>query len=240
MNSVNIFFICIALISILSLILILLFSNDYLSILIYLFFNVIIIIGFLIFLFINKKNKNNIKVLEHKENFEEAKDIIINVNENLNKLITFINNKYKNVDSDLILNKNKKKFIKNILKDINKNYNDYVISEHFPEKENVQTSYNVNKGESIHLCLRNYINSKFHDFNSIMFVALHELSHCCNHTSGHKKDFWAIFRFLLENAAEINIYTPINYKEHTFTYCSTFVKYNPMFDESLNDNVYFI
>lgn len=104
---------------------------------------------------------------------------------------------------------------------------------------NYQTSYNLNKGEKIFLCLRDYETHEFHDLNDIMFVAIHELTHCSKHSKGHNKDFWFTFRFLLQNAAEINIYSPTNYKNKPFNYCSTKVKYNPMLDDKLKDEFYF-
>jgi len=133
----------------------------------------------------------------------------------------------------------KKIFIKKVLKDLNSNYTSYNIKENFPKVHNVKTSFNVNKGEKIHLCLRNYLTNDFHGINDIMFVAIHELTHCCHHTAGHHKDFWIIFRFLLENANEINIYNIINYKNNPFYYCSTKVTYNPIYDTKLDDDKYF-
>jgi predicted metal-dependent hydrolase len=33
-----------------------------------------------------------------------------------------------------------------------------------------------------------------------MFVAIHEMSHTCTKSVGHKSEFWENFKFLLENA----------------------------------------
>jgi hypothetical protein len=188
-------------------------------------------------------NNNKIEVLQDKPNPEKAADIIKKVNDNLDKLIKYLNNKYTDEKIDIIhnnvINFNKKKFIRKVVKELNSNYSNNIIKEHFPDVHSVNTSFNVNKGDEIHLCLRNFLTDNFHCFNDIMFVSIHELAHCCYHSPGHKKDFWIIFRFLLENANEINIYEKINYKKNPFYYCSTKVTYNPIFDNKLDDDKYF-
>ena len=219
---------------------------------------IIIIVGFLLFKrfnlkYITHKIKNqHIEVLSDKNNHKEAAEIIFEIDQNIQKLIKHLNNKYSdmNLDNELKNNSSKKiniKFLKNVfirkvLKELNNTYIPNNIIENFPKEKNVFTSFNINKGESIHLCLRNFVDDNFHNFNEIMFVALHELAHNCNHSPGHGKDFWYIFKFLLENAVEINIYNPINYKEknNTFNYCSTDVTYNPLNDKKLDDEIYLL
>lgn len=219
---------------------------------------IIIIVGFLLFKrfnlkYITHKIKNqHIEVLSDKNNHKEAAEIIFEIDQNIQKLINHLNNKYSDINLDNELNNKSSKnisikflkniFIRKVLKELNNTYIPNNIIENFPKEKNVFTSFNINKGESIHLCLRNFVDDKFHDFNEIMFVALHELAHNCNHSPGHDKDFWYIFKFLLENAHEINIYNPINYNEkhNTFNYCSTDVTYNPMYDEKLKDNVFLL
>jgi hypothetical protein len=211
---------------------------------------IIIIVGFLLFKrfnlkYITHKIKNqHIEVLSDKNNHKDAAEIIFEIDQNIQKLIKFLNNKYSDINLDNELNKKptnitihflKQVFIRKILKELNKTYIPNNIIENFPKEKNVFTSFNINKGESIHLCLRNFVDDKFHDFNEIMFVALHELAHNCNHSLGHNPDFWYIFKFLLENAQEINIYDPINYNKNKFNYCSTDVTYNPLYDDKLKD-----
>jgi predicted metal-dependent hydrolase len=41
-----------------------------------------------------------------------------------------------------------------------------------------------------------------------MFVAIHEMSHTCTKSVGHKSEFWENFKFLLENAKESKIHIP--------------------------------
>jgi len=217
-----------------------------------LFLFIIFIAAFLLFNTCNLKyitykiKDQHIEVLSDKNDSKNAAQIIYTIDQNIQKLISYLNKKYsdENLDKQLynnILIKSRKHiFIRNTLKELNNSYKSNTNIENFPEKKNVLTSYNVNKGNNIYLCLRKYNNYNFHDDNEIMFVALHELSHNCTHTPGHNKDFWYIFRFLLENAIEINIYHPINYKINKFNYCSTDVTYNPLYDDTLKDEIYLL
>jgi len=60
------------------------------------------------------------------------------------------------------------------------------------------TSYSVNKGEEIHLCLRQRggQSEALVDENVMVFVALHELSHVCTESVGHGPDFWNNFGWI--------------------------------------------
>jgi hypothetical protein len=241
MNFKLLFFIFLILSSILC---ILLLNNAIDSkVLKYLIILIKFILLYILYIYLFPSKKYNIEVLQDKPDPELASKLIIKVNQNLDKLLKHINEKYSNDNLDKIpanqMNFKKKIFIRNVLKDLNKNYKSFKIKENFPIISNHKTSYNVNKGENIYLCLRNYSTNEFHNFNDIMFVAIHELTHCCHHSTGHNKDFWAIFRFLLENANDINMYKFINYKKNPYHYCSTKVTYNPVFDNTLDDRNYF-
>jgi len=73
-------------------------------------------------------------------------------------------------------------------------------------KEGVETpgytSYSINKGEQIVLCLRN--NDKLVDINTMMFVVLHEYAHLASVSIGHTQEFWDNFRWILEEAINIS------------------------------------
>lgn len=58
-----------------------------------------------------------------------------------------------------------------------------------------KTSFTVNKGEQIHLCLRSPNTGKFEDENTIRYIALHELSHVMSESTGHTEEFWENFRY---------------------------------------------
>lgn len=96
------------------------------------------------------------------------------------------------------------------------------------------TSYSENKGEKIVLCMRDKTAPPDYplvDFNTMMFVTLHELAHLM--TEGmdahkHTREFWANFRRLLEDASKIGVYTPINYSKNPVPYCGMTITDSPL------------
>jgi Zn-dependent protease with chaperone function len=114
-----------------------------------------------------------------------------------------------------------------------RNYNPDEIYENDPRAS--ETSYTMNKGDKMFLCLRSKTYPyKLVDEEHLMFVMLHELSHIANYAGwGHGKDFWTVFKFILAEADAAGIYTPVDYARHPFTYCGLAVEYNPMFDANL-------
>ncbi len=69
------------------------------------------------------------------------------------------------------------------------------------------SAYTENKSV-ITLCLRNPETKRFYDFNTIMYVSLHELGHVVSKTHGHNDEFKKNFAILLRQAAKKGIYDP--------------------------------
>ncbi len=103
------------------------------------------------------------------------------------------------------------------------------------------TSYSVNKGESVHLCLRQREdnNESLVDENVIMFVSLHEMSHMITKTVGHGQDFWNNFAWLLKEAELIGLYKAQDFKAHPVKYCGMSItdqpSYNPQQEKDGTD-----
>jgi hypothetical protein len=94
-----------------------------------------------------------------------------------------------------------------------------------------QTSYTINKGEMMHLCLRHKNKDKaLHDHNLLMFVAIHELAHIMSKSIGHNQEFYKNFKFLLTEAVEAGIYSPVNFQKSPVNYCGVNVTNNPYFE----------
>ena len=89
------------------------------------------------------------------------------------------------------------------------------------------TSYSVNKGEKISICIRNKETNQFMDDNIIMFVVIHELAHIMTVQIGHPKEFWDNMKYLLEQANEIKLYDPVNYNEKSEMYCGMEINSTP-------------
>ena len=88
------------------------------------------------------------------------------------------------------------------------------------------TSYSLNKGEKISICLRHLDNS-FIDNNTVIFVVIHELSHVMTEEIGHPPIFWENMRYLLEEAEKIKIYKPVHYEEYPEDYCGMEINTTP-------------
>jgi hypothetical protein len=67
-------------------------------------------------------------------------------------------------------------------------------------------SYSINK-KKIYMCLKDE-KGQYYDNNSLVFVLLHEMSHCLNNEIGHGDKFQKIFDELLALATEKGIYDP--------------------------------
>jgi predicted metal-dependent hydrolase len=97
-----------------------------------------------------------------------------------------------------------------------KNYNPDAVSE--GSIESGYTSYSVNKGEKLILCIRQKDKS-FVEKNVVMYVAIHELSHIMTKEIGHTDTFWANFKFLLEEAIDIGLYSKKDFNREPADYC---------------------
>tara|TARA_B100001057_G_scaffold383624_1_gene389876 strand:- start:1847 stop:2437 length:591 start_codon:yes stop_codon:yes gene_type:complete len=93
------------------------------------------------------------------------------------------------------------------------------------------TAYSENKGEKLAFCLDTEKNGgSLIDMNTLMFVALHELSHVATESVGHTDEFWDNFRFILGEAQKQGLYTPVDYKTKPARYCGMSITDNPYFD----------
>jgi hypothetical protein len=121
-----------------------------------------------------------------------------------------------------------------ITKELLHNYNPNSIIENNPIND-VNTSYVENKGKVFAICLREKKtgNSNFIDTHSLEFVVLHEMAHLASFKYGHEEEFWINFKILLENAYEMGIHQPKDYKKNPMYYCSLFVNYNPFYDKNI-------
>jgi len=98
------------------------------------------------------------------------------------------------------------------------------------------TSYSVNKGEEIVLCIRN--KGILMELNTMMFVVLHELSHLASESIGHTDEFWTNFRWILEESINIGVYQHQEFNKKPVEYCgmsitSSPIDYIPKYDGKL-------
>lgn len=153
--------------------------------------------------------------VRQRDNTEKAVNLLSKMNIKLKELVKYVEKKYPDNDA---------------VKRLVKKYNPKRVIEISPLSQH--TAYSENKGEKLAFCLnkeRN-IHSDTVELNTLVFVGIHELSHIASVTKGHGDEFWDNFKFLLENAVEAKIYTPVNYKKNNTEYCGMTITDSPIYD----------
>ena len=143
-----------------------------------------------------------------------AADLLANVTQKCKDLVLYCSKKHPdNEDVQRLMQK----------------FNPKKITETLPTSE--YTAYSENKGEKIAFCLNTTKNGdKLIDINTLTFVSLHELSHIATESVGHNQEFWNNFKWILQNAKEAGIYSPIDYKKYPEEYCGMTINDNPYYD----------
>jgi hypothetical protein len=152
--------------------------------------------------------------VRERKKLNEAADLLATVTTKCKELVELMHKKYPEREE---------------VKRLVKGFRPDKITETLPTS--TLTAYSENKGEKIAFCLNNKKNgTSLIDINTLTFVAIHELSHVMTVSIGHKQEFWENFKFLLVNASEAGIYTPVNYSEKPKEYCGMEITDNPFFD----------
>ena len=143
-----------------------------------------------------------------------AADLLATVTQKLKKLVAYMKEKYPERPN---------------VERLVKNFNPQKVKEILPTSE--YTAYSENKGEKLAFCVTTTKKgNKLIDENTLTFVAIHEVAHIMTKSIGHKEEFWRNFKFLLTNAVDIGIYTPIDYKDTPAKYCGMKINDNPFYD----------
>lgn len=135
---------------------------------------------------------------------EEAADTLAQLNQDMLDLIDHLIKKYPDDPA---------------MQRLKKNYDSNNISEGSPYSG--YTSYTVNKGQKLVLCIRQKNKTKklIKDRNLLRYVIFHEAGHYASKTVGHNKEFWTNFKFIIKEAVDIGLYTKTNYKDNPQPYC---------------------
>jgi len=153
--------------------------------------------------------------VRQRDQVNDAADLLANTTEKCKKIVEYVYAKFPEDER---------------AQRLKKGFNPKQIMETLPTSEH--TAYSENKGEKIAFCLnvKKHDNSNLIDPETLLFVAIHELSHVATKTIGHKPDFWENFKFLLEQAKDAGIHDPVDYKEKPQEYCGMKIHDNPYFD----------
>lgn len=152
--------------------------------------------------------------VRERSKLKDAANLLAETTKKMQNLVDYVGKKYPdNPDVNVLVSR----------------FNPSKISETLPTSEH--TAYSENKGEKLAFCLnKKKDESKLIDPNTLMFVAIHELSHVMTMSEGHKQVFWQNFKFLLVEAKEAGIYVPVDYKKNPEPYCGMDITDNPYYD----------
>ncbi len=151
--------------------------------------------------------------VRERRSLELAADKLAKVNQKMKKLVDHCYKKYPD---------------KLNVKRLKEGYNPKKIYETLPTSK--YTAYSENKGEKLAFCLdTEKKNGQLIDLNTLTFVATHELAHIATESVGHTPEFWDNFKFLLQEANEIDIYEPVDYSKTPQRYCGMDINDNPYF-----------
>ncbi|MAR49608.1 MAG: hypothetical protein CML42_00605 [Rhodobacteraceae bacterium] len=145
---------------------------------------------------------------------ELVANLLASVTVKLKKLVKHMEKKYPNREN---------------VKRLVSGFNPKKINETLPTSQ--FTAYSENKGEKLAFCTTTTKHgTKLIDENTLTFVGIHEIAHIMTKSIGHKPEFWRNFKFLLQNAKQIGIYQPIDYKKKPKEYCGMDITDNPYYD----------
>lgn len=109
-------------------------------------------------------------------------------------------------------------------------YNPDSLAENSPNDPSGDTSYTIDKGAVIALCLRDREAQEIHDLDTLTFVALHEMTHIAIKDADHPPRFWEAFRFILEAAEAAGVLVSADYAAAPRAYCGVKIDFNPRYD----------
>tara|TARA_Y100000389_G_C17453796_1_gene516653 strand:+ start:756 stop:1346 length:591 start_codon:yes stop_codon:yes gene_type:complete len=145
---------------------------------------------------------------------ELAADKLAEINNRLNVLVKHLKETYPNKEN---------------VKRLVNGYNPQKIYETLPTSE--YTAYSENKGEKLAFCLdTEKEGGRLIDINTLMYVALHEISHIASKSIGHNDEFWNNFKFFISEAKKKNLYVPVDYSKEPARYCGTNITDSPYYD----------
>lgn len=155
--------------------------------------------------------------VRRREKLQEAADLLAVTVQKISKFIEHLQDKYPDRDD---------------VKQLVRNFDPKKVEETLPTSK--YTAYTENK-KKMAFCLnvQNENNEEPIDEETLLFVALHEVSHCANATKGHDDRFWSLFRFVLQEAEIAGIYKPVDYSKTPQQYCGMKINSNPYFDKNI-------
>lgn len=167
------------------------------------------------FLAVRSSEDNREYLVQNTEDHQEAADMLARIRKSLVQLQTFIIQKYPNDPR---------------AKQLNELFDPDNMVE--AELDSESTSYTINKGEKIVVCLRARDGTnRIEDFNTLLFVAIHEFAHVLTESIGHTNEFWDNFAWVLKEAVRSGIWKYQDFSQHPVMYCGVRITSSPLSKE---------
>lgn len=170
---------------------------------------------------IQTKGYENIYITYIKTDVDKESD-----NKNGNKSKDLIDGQDGGSSEKQTLEHNMKMKLKEDIERLVSNFNSNAFSETTPDSK--YTSYSVNKGQSIVMCVRSKQDDKLVKENIMTFVAIHELGHLMTKTIGHDPEFWNNMRLLLKIAIDNGLYKNVDFNKKPEPYCGITISDTPL------------
>lgn len=149
------------------------------------------------------------------EKMQENANTLAEINSRIERLISFMSTD-RSVQEDI--------YKKELYKTLVDKYSFKTLSESLIQPN--FTSYTVNK-KDIYMCLRTRDKSEqTYDYNTLLYVVLHEISHLIAKNIGHDTEFLIIFKFIVQEAIKAGVYTYEDYSVKPINYCGLTLRSN--------------
>ena len=167
---------------------------------------------------VKSKIDNRYYQVRYTKTAQESADLLAKVNQKVKHFIDFMTSAGPEGNAP---------FDEDIIR-LKRRYDPDNLSEATNETEH--SSYTVNKGEKVALCLRcrDCSSNSVEPLNTIMFVVLHELAHIANNEEGHGAKFQSLNSYFLKKAIECQVWNYQNYSDQPVSYCNTTINATPM------------
>jgi predicted metal-dependent hydrolase len=173
---------------------------------------------------LNNNNNNNILYIK-KNNISFTINKDNTINDKIVLLSLIIENMYKLKDH-LVNNIDMLKEYKEYIEFLDKNFTPLRTQIYETNPLTNYTSYSVNKGEELSICLKSKNTNELHNINILMYVVIHEMTHFACPEIGHGPLFQKIFKKFIEESEKIGIYKYEDYSINPIEYCGMTINSN--------------
>lgn len=185
---------------------------------------IVILLVIIAYYFISLSRMND--TIYEKSGLDNKEYLVLNLDDKdkASYMLSIINKRINILKKYLSENIDKYPEYKPYIEQFNDRTKNIVLQENPPNGK--YTSYTVDKGKEIALCLRSKNTGELHDINLVMYVVLHELAHVACPEVDHTELFKKIFIFLIQIANMLDVYHQTDYQGIPHEYCGLTISEN--------------